>query len=183
MTNTTAAPVMVEVTEAARRIYRALEMSAGIMRDPRRTGGWEGAERTASAFERQAMAAKSLHDSLAALASTHAESKAIAFVRRVADMVGDELDAHASRELRDAARAVIPSALAGDSVVDQIAARMAKVDGLNWDEACGFGEDGSGGCDSSTCVAAHYEDHDPAWARSQYRRYARVALGLDGAQA
>lgn len=37
------------------------------------------------------------------------ENSAIAFVRRIADMVGDELDAHASPELRDAARAVIAS--------------------------------------------------------------------------
>lgn len=55
--------------EQARRIYRALEMSAGIMRDPRRTGGWEGSERTASAFERQGFAAKELHDALPALLS------------------------------------------------------------------------------------------------------------------
>lgn len=53
------------LTEAARRIYRGLEMSAEIMRDPRRTGGWEGSERTASAFDRQARAAKLLHDRLA----------------------------------------------------------------------------------------------------------------------
>lgn len=69
---TDATEATLTLAEAARRIYRTLEMSAGIMRDPGRTGGWEGSERTASAFERQAIAAKSLHTRLAALASTPA---------------------------------------------------------------------------------------------------------------
>lgn len=56
-----------KLIERARRLYRALEMSANIMRDPTRTGGWDGAEKTADAFERQAIAAKELHDLLAAL--------------------------------------------------------------------------------------------------------------------
>lgn len=54
------------LVEQARRIYRALEMSAAIMRDKKRTGNWDGARRTADAFERQAIAAKQLHDALAA---------------------------------------------------------------------------------------------------------------------
>lgn len=33
------------------RIKRTAEMSAGIMRDTRRTGGWDGAEKTARAFD------------------------------------------------------------------------------------------------------------------------------------
>ena len=53
-----------DAVEVARRHYRALEMSAAIMRDPKRTGGWEGAERTARAFERQAETAKSLYAAL-----------------------------------------------------------------------------------------------------------------------
>lgn len=61
--------VELTTTEVARRIYRTLEMSAAIMRDPARTGAWEGAERTASAFERQAVAAKRLYNRLAVLAS------------------------------------------------------------------------------------------------------------------
>lgn len=44
-----------------RRLYRGLEMSANIMRDPLRTGGWEGAERTAAAFDRYAATAQSLY--------------------------------------------------------------------------------------------------------------------------
>lgn len=68
--------------------------------------------------------------------------------------------------------------------VDAIAARLAAVDGLKWDETCaGEQPDGDAGdCDSSTCVAAHYEDHDPAVARAAYRRYARTALWAIGAQ-
>jgi hypothetical protein len=53
-----------DLIEMARRLYRGLEMQAAIMRDPARTGGWDGAERVAAAFERQAEAAKKLHDAL-----------------------------------------------------------------------------------------------------------------------
>jgi hypothetical protein len=38
--------------ETLRRLKRTGELSAAIMRDTRRTGAWEGAERTARAFER-----------------------------------------------------------------------------------------------------------------------------------
>ena len=55
-----------DLIEAARRLYRGLEMQAAIMRDPARTGGWSGSERVAAAFERQARAAKQLHDTLVA---------------------------------------------------------------------------------------------------------------------
>lgn len=50
-----------ELIEGLRRIYRGLEMSAEIMRDARRTGGWAGAERTATAFARYAQEAKRMH--------------------------------------------------------------------------------------------------------------------------
>lgn len=45
---------MTELTidERLRRLSRTAEMSAGIMRDPERTGGWPGAEKTAMAFDR-----------------------------------------------------------------------------------------------------------------------------------
>jgi Xaa-Pro aminopeptidase len=45
--------------EVVRQEYRAAEMSAAIMRDPQRTGGWIGAERTAQAFDRIARKLKS----------------------------------------------------------------------------------------------------------------------------
>ena len=50
--------------EMTRQVYRACEMSAEIMRDARRTGAWEGAERVASAFERQAKNARNAYDGL-----------------------------------------------------------------------------------------------------------------------
>jgi single-stranded DNA-specific DHH superfamily exonuclease len=37
---------------ALRKEMRIAELQASIMRDPRRTGGWEGAENVASAFDR-----------------------------------------------------------------------------------------------------------------------------------
>lgn len=64
--------------------------------------------------------------------------------------------------------------------VDDLAAKLAAVDGVHWAERCvGEAEGGNAeDCESSTCIAAHYEDHDPETAREQYRRYARAALGL-----
>lgn len=64
-----------------------------------------------------------------------------------------------------------------DDPVERIAAKLAKADGLNWAEVCGYEalpplDD----CDSGTCIAAHFEDHDPQSARAQYRKYARVAF-------
>jgi hypothetical protein len=38
--------------EALQHIKRTSEMSANLMRDTQRTGGWRGAERVAEAFER-----------------------------------------------------------------------------------------------------------------------------------
>ncbi|ATC34078.1 hypothetical protein CA606_18050 [Caulobacter vibrioides] len=52
---------------------RANEMSAGIMRDPARTGGWEGAGRTANAFARHALKAANIRDSLAEALATFQE--------------------------------------------------------------------------------------------------------------
>lgn len=52
-----------------RKLYRGLEMSAGLMRDRKRTGGWSGAERTADAFARYAATAQSLHALVSASAA------------------------------------------------------------------------------------------------------------------
>lgn len=46
--------------EIVRRIKRTCEMSAGIMRDRERTGGWEGAEKVARQFDRLAELASQL---------------------------------------------------------------------------------------------------------------------------
>jgi hypothetical protein len=46
--------------EIVRRIKRTCEMSAGIMRDRERTGGWQGAEKVARQFDRLAELASQL---------------------------------------------------------------------------------------------------------------------------
>lgn len=43
-----------EIERLLFRIRRTSEMSANIMRDARRTGGWEGSEKTARQFDRLA---------------------------------------------------------------------------------------------------------------------------------
>lgn len=97
MTDTqNSACVPVGVIEQARRLYRGLEMSAGIMRDTRRTGGWEGAERTAAAFERYAEAAKGLHARITALEAHIAAEpdrmrEVVERCAKVAETVGDPL--------------------------------------------------------------------------------------------
>ncbi|APR52002.1 hypothetical protein CA223_06750 [Sphingomonas koreensis] len=65
---------------------------------------------------------------------------------------------------------------------DRLAAALAKGDGLDWDETCAYEADPEcrQGCGSSTCIAAHYEDHDPDVARASYRRYAETAIQMIG---
>jgi len=58
---------------------------------------------------------------------------------------------------------------------------MAKADGLDWDEVCPYENDcaenlGDVACDSGTCVAAHYEDHDVDVARGRYIGLAKAVL-------
>lgn len=48
-----------EMREILRQIRRTAEMSASIMRDTRRTGAWEGAEKVARQFDRIATLARS----------------------------------------------------------------------------------------------------------------------------
>ncbi len=63
------------------------------------------------------------------------------------------------------------------TAIDRIAARLAAADGLHWAEVCGYEAiPPLSNCDSSTCVAAHFEDHDADYAREQYRKYARIAF-------
>lgn len=61
--------------------------------------------------------------------------------------------------------------------VERIAALLSEVEGLNWTELCAYEADEEADlCDSSTCVAAHYEDHDPEISRSNYRAMAKAAI-------
>jgi hypothetical protein len=59
--------------------------------------------------------------------------------------------------------------------IDEIAAALAKSDGLDWSEECGYETDADD-CDSTTCLGANDEDHDVDMARRAYRRYARAAI-------
>lgn len=47
-----------EQAEKFRRLVRTAELSANLMRDPERTGGWVGAERVARQFDRLANMAR-----------------------------------------------------------------------------------------------------------------------------
>lgn len=70
-----------------------------------------------------------------------------------------------------------PAQQPGADQVEVVARALAKVDGLDYDEVCGVEADpDTGECDSGTCVAALYEDHDPDHARGVYMRHARAAL-------
>lgn len=89
--------------------------------------------------------------------------------------------AHFARVIMDTVANSIDAALTRLSTplpdVDELAARLSKADGLDWAEVCAM-EAGADHCDSSTCVAAFFEDHTPEYARAQYRSYARTLLGL-----
>lgn len=65
--------------------------------------------------------------------------------------------------------------MTNDELVERVAREIAKSDGLDFDEVCG-NETDEEYCDSSTCVGANFEDHDPDWARDVYRRHAQAAL-------
>lgn len=65
--------------------------------------------------------------------------------------------------------------------VDELAAKLAASDGLNWHEQCGYERSAQDAnapeeCDSATCVAANYEDHDASVARANYRKWAATAI-------
>ena len=69
-----------------------------------------------------------------------------------------------------------PTAQPSD-LVERVAKALAKADGLDFDEVCGVDANPDDGyCDSGTCVAAFYEDHDADHARGVYMRHARAAI-------
>ena len=62
---------------------------------------------------------------------------------------------------------------------EQAARVLAASDGLNYDEVCGVDADPDNGyCDSGTCVAAFYEDHDADHARVMYNKHAAALYPL-----
>lgn len=52
---------------------------------------------------------------------------------------------------------------------------ICKSQNVDYDEVCGF-ETESEECNSGSCVAAHFEDHDPDHARTVYRRMGKAAF-------
>ncbi|EZP57459.1 hypothetical protein [Sphingomonas sp. RIT328] len=60
--------------------------------------------------------------------------------------------------------------------VDALAAKLAAGDGLCWAEVCVMETDIGQHCESSTCIAAFHEDHDPQHARAWYRSIARTSF-------
>ena len=64
-----------------------------------------------------------------------------------------------------------------DELIEQVARALAKSHGLDFDEVCGVDAyPDSDECDSGTCIASGYENHDAAYARTMYRADAQTAL-------
>ena len=75
-----------------------------------------------------------------------------------------------------------------DELTEAVAAAIAHSDGLDFNEVCGVDANpDEGECDSGTCIAAHFEEHDAEYARSIYRHQATAAIAAvrahDAAQA
>ena len=65
--------------------------------------------------------------------------------------------------------------------VEAVARALANSHGLDFDEVCGVDADPDNGyCDSGTCIASGYEDHDAGYARSCYLADARAAIAAMG---
>lgn len=61
-------------------------------------------------------------------------------------------------------------------VIEAMARAIAQSHGLDFDEVCGVDQSPDDGyCDSGTCIASGYEEHDAAYARCCYRADARAA--------
>ena len=70
-------------------------------------------------------------------------------------------------------------------LIEKVAAALACDCGLDFDEVCGVDADPDEGyCDSGTCVASGYEDHDADYARAIFRSQAKAAIRamLDGVE-
>lgn len=66
-----------------------------------------------------------------------------------------------------------------DDLIERTATALAKSHGLDFDEVCGVDTSPDDGyCDSGTCIASGYEDHDAAYARACYRSDARAAIAI-----
>lgn len=61
--------------------------------------------------------------------------------------------------------------------IEDACRRMVRVNAIDWDEVCARESDPiDGECESSTCVAAWDEEHDPDEMRSHFRKMASEAI-------
>lgn len=70
-------------------------------------------------------------------------------------------------------------------LIEKVAIALAHDCGLDFNEVCGVDADPDEGyCDSGTCVASGYEDHDADYARAIFRSQAKAAIRamLDGVE-
>jgi hypothetical protein len=71
--------------------------------------------------------------------------------------------------------------MSNSELIERVARALAQSHGLDFDEVCGVDADPDNGyCDSGTCIASGYEDHDAAYARSCYLADARAAIAAMG---
>jgi len=64
-------------------------------------------------------------------------------------------------------------------LVERVCRALAKADGCDFDEVCGVDADPDEGyCDSGTCVASGWEDHDADMVRRYYRSRATSVIPL-----
>lgn len=64
-----------------------------------------------------------------------------------------------------------------DELIERVARALARADSLDYDEVCGVDADPDNGyCDSGTCIAAHWEDHDAEQARRWYLHLSRAGI-------
>lgn len=66
-----------------------------------------------------------------------------------------------------------------DELVKKVAVALATADGLDFNEVCGVDANPDEGyCESGTCVAACWEEHDAEQARRWWRHLARAVIPL-----
>lgn len=66
-----------------------------------------------------------------------------------------------------------------DNLVEELAVAICATDGLDYHEVCGREADPDlDECDSGSCPAAYWEEHDAEDARAMYRKYAKAALPI-----
>lgn len=63
-----------------------------------------------------------------------------------------------------------------EAMVELCCPAIARVNGIDWHETCARELDDDAECESSTCVAALDEDHDPYAMRAHFRALVRAVL-------